>query len=75
MYLVAAACFIFGLYSAALGDDSYFIYAMAAGVVLVGARYFFGSFGNTELHSRTGYAFEILIFIIVAIFGIDEIFG
>ena len=75
MYLLAAACFVFGLYSAVLGDASYAMYAMAAGAVLVGARYFFGSFGDAELHSRTGYTFEILIFIIVAIFGIDEIFG
>ena len=75
MYLLAAACLIFGFYSAVLGDDSYAMYAIGAGLVLTGARYFFGSFQQTSLHGRISYGFQILIFIIIAIFGIDEILG
>lgn len=75
MYLLAAAFFAFGVYSAALGDASYTMYAMGVGAVLVGARYFLGSFQDSSLHGRISYGFQLLIFIVVAIFGIDKIFG
>jgi hypothetical protein len=39
MYLLAAAFFAFGVYSAALGDPSHAMYAIGVGAVLAGARY------------------------------------
>lgn len=75
MYLLAAAFFSFGVYSAALGDPSHAMYAIGVGAVLAGARYILGSFQDVSLHGRISYGSQLLILIIVAIFGIDEIFG
>ena len=74
MYLLAAACFVTALYSLYAGDVSNGRYALGAGVVLAGARYYLGPLEEESLLGRIGWGVRIFILLVIVIYAINQIF-